>query len=131
MVCLTLTKPLIRTAKMRRPSRSKTRMRACVGSSSPSYRKRTTEVEASARSLSPPRRSRGEGQRSGAPNKIRMIFIVSKVRLTKILTNIIITMGRKTNLMHPVVMQRRRQKKEGRESVRRRRKSSRNNRKKI
>jgi hypothetical protein len=95
-----------------------------VGSSSPSCRIRTTEVEASARYLSLPRRSRGEvGPRSGAPNKIRMIFIVSKIRLMKILT-IIIIMGKRTNLMHLVAMQRRKQKKEERGSVKRRRKSS-------
>jgi len=123
VVCLTLTKPLNRTTKMRSNSRSKTRTRACVDSSSPSCRKRTTGVEASARSLSHPRRSRGEGSRSGPPNKIRKILITSNILLTKILTSIII-MGKRTNLMHPVAMQRRRQKKEGRGSVRRRRKIS-------
>jgi hypothetical protein len=102
-----------------------------VASSSPSCRKRTIGVEASARSLSHPRRSRGERQRRGAPNKIRIIFIISNILLTKILTRIIIKMGKRTNLMHPVVMRRRKQKKEGRGSVRKRRNSSSKNRMKT
>ena len=105
-------------------------MRACEGSSSPpSCRRRTIGVEVSARSHSSlPRRSRGEGQISGVPNLIKMIFITSSniLLLMKILTSIIIIIMRKrTNLMYPVVMRKRKQKIEGRESVKRRRRVSR------
>ncbi len=101
-----------------------------MGSSSPSCRRRTIEAEVSARSHSLPRRSRGEGPISGAPNLIKMIFITSNILLMKILTSIII-MGKRTNLMYLAVMRKRKQKKEGRESVKKRRRRSSSKRRRI
>jgi hypothetical protein len=99
-------------------SRSKTRMRACEGSRSPTCRRRITEVAVSARSLSHRRRRRDEGARNRALNKIK------RIPLIKNLMKIIISMGKRTNLKCPaVVMRKRKQKREGRGSVKRRRKS--------
>ena len=110
-------KSLIRTTKMGCKSRSKTRMRACVGSRSPTCRRRITEVAVSARSLSHRRRRRDEAARNRALNKIKRIPLIKK------LMNIII-MGKRTNLKCPaVVMRKRKQKREGRGSVKRRKKS--------
>ena len=69
-------------------------------------------MEVSPKSLSHPRRRTDEGPRSARLNKIKMILLI------KNLTNIIIvTMGKKTNLMYPAVMLKMKQKKEGRRNV--------------